>query len=439
MFNNMTNNQNRYKAEQIALLAMPTQTSKPIILEARTLKQFPVRGFPDGLIIYQTAFSLKLLLDPESGLNWKVHRWDPTKIGTSGKSESISSDRESSQGYQRKTEMVRARKFGNFTKNENNCLSSYYFSIRKGEIDSGKVKIENQGKQITIHPNCEIFCVDGAHRAKGLKDTLDDFRDEDGKWNNKFTGYEIPVLMTIGLTKIQEAEYFVIMNDEQRKVRTDLGHRLLAERPESTGTLMRKGVDLYKKAAKVRAAYAIIMSMSKKGVFLDRILPPNASKSDDDFKNATISERSFEYSLDPLLAKHGTLTPLSLDVQIRTLERYWCAIKDIVKDPFVVYNEETGDNPNKYCIQQPIGVVSLHMLLQDLALQCQKPPEKFSKEDFQKLLDVPCIRKIENWERPYGKWTRYGTNMKGYTRIAEDILTAIKKDNAKTWNELMRK
>ena len=58
MFNNMTNNQNRYKAEQIALLAMPTQTSKPIILESRTLKQFPVRGFPDGLTIYQTGFSI---------------------------------------------------------------------------------------------------------------------------------------------------------------------------------------------------------------------------------------------------------------------------------------------------------------------------------------------------------------------------------------------
>ena len=79
------------------------------------------------------------------------------------------------------------------------------------------------------------------------------------------------------------------------------------------------------------------------------------------------------------------------------------------------------------------------MLLQDLSSQIQKPPEKFSKEDFQKLLDVPCIRKAENWERPFGKWTQYGTNMKGYTRIAEDILDSIKKQNSKTWNELMRK
>jgi lysophospholipase L1-like esterase len=140
-----------------------------------------------------------------------------------------------------------------------------------------------------------------------------------------------------------------------------------------------------------------------------------------------------------LLAKHGTLTPLSVNVQIRTLERYWSAIKEIVPDPFVTYNKETGDDPNKYCIQQPIGVVSLHILLQDLAAQMQTPPEQLAKEDFVNLLNVPCIKKTENWERPDGDWTQYGTNMKGYTRIAEDILNAIKKHNSKTWNELMRK
>ena len=421
---------NIQKAEQIAILEgyqpMP-QKNTQVTIGYRSFRQFPVKGFPEGLEIFQTSFNLEQLLQQ---LQWTVHVWEPGKQGTS-----TTLDGENTQGYQRRTELTRAIKFGNFTKYENNCLSSYYFAIRKTQANSNKVKIDRQNKNITIEPDCIVYCVDGAHRAMGLLEKLDDFKDKDGKLLKQYADYEIPVLMTIGLTKMQEAEYFVIMNDEQRKVRTDLGHRLIAERTDLTVN-HRRGITLYKDAETVKAAYAIYTQMNKKGVFEGRILPPNAKRPE--LPNTTISERMFERSLDTLLKGYGTFQPLSEKSRITTLEKYWSAIKQIVPELFVNYNEATDDNPNDSCIQQPIGVMSLHIVLQNLAHQLQKRPEQFTKEEFVQLLDVPCISKAANWLRPNGHWTMFGTNMKAYTQIAQEILKAIKKHKASIWNKHMR-
>ena len=132
---------NIQKAEQIAILEgyqpMPQKTT-PITVGYRSIRQFPVKGFPDGLEIFQTSFTMAQLLGVgQTKLNWQVHEWEKDKQNTS-----ISSDTEASQGYQRRTEITRAVKFGNYTKYENNCLSSYYFAVRKNQSDSPNKKIE---------------------------------------------------------------------------------------------------------------------------------------------------------------------------------------------------------------------------------------------------------------------------------------------------------
>ena len=408
----------------------PKDKFQDLELDARAIKQFPTKGFENGLEVYQTSLTIQEFLEH---LNWQVHKWD------------LDLKDSNDQGYQRNPEPQRSKSFGRYTKAGNNSFSNFILSIRKDQEKAGNVKVVRKGGKVTIQikKGCTTWVVDGSHRANGLKLMVDDLRAlKEKKKKLDWEKYEMPITLTVGLTKWQEAEYFIVINDSAKKVPTDLAHRLISERPEDPERLQKKDIAIYKNVEKIKIAYQVIESMNDKGPFNDRVRPPN--KKPKDVPNTTVSGTTFERSLQPLLK--GSMAGIDLkdkSTKIASmLSKYWSAIKELCPEPFKPYdkNDPKSVKNGGYCLQQQIGVMSMHILLNQMGNQLERRPESITKEEFVNLLDIDEITDSTNWKRPSGKWTKRGTNNKSFVEIAEDLIFAIS-TNRKTkqyWKQAQR-
>ena len=415
--------------DQLRRELTPVDKHQDLELEARILKQFPIKGFEDGLEVYQTSLTLQEFLEQ---LQWQVHKWDLADKGSARN------------GYQRTPEPQRSKSFGRFTKAGNNSFSSYMLSIRddqKNYVTFGPKHGRN--RTIKIKKECVTWVVDGSHRATGLKMMIQELRSlKEKKKKLDWTKYEIPITLVIGLTKWQEAEYFIVINDSAKKVPTDLAHRLISERKESPDALAKKDIAIYKNVEKIKIAYQVIETMSDKGPFKGRIRPPN--KKPKEVPNTTVSETTFERSLLPLMK--GSMSGIDLDAKstkiAQVLGRFWGVILDLCPEPFEPYDENDPKSMKNggYCLQQQIGVMSMHLLLNELGESLERRLESITKDEFMNLLDIEEITNSKNWKRPTGKWTRRGTNNKSFVEIAEELLETIRtnRKTSKYWRAASR-
>jgi hypothetical protein len=68
----------------------------------------------------------------------------------------------------------------------------------------------------TFRPNGhELFVVDGQHRIEALSKLVDENED-------KWSGYQIPFVCTVGADEIEEMTQFYVVNSTAKSVRTDL-------------------------------------------------------------------------------------------------------------------------------------------------------------------------------------------------------------------------
>lgn len=341
-------------------------------------------------------------------------------------------------GYQRAPEERRAKKFGEYISRGQTSPTSILLAIRDVDLKKFNAEIEEypSGKSdfpirdtdnviLSINQGCQVYVVDGQHRIRGIKDC-----DLKGKLAN----FAIPFTMLWGITKFDEAKQFVTINKTQKIVRTDLAERFVAMEAKRRGLIdISKDPNqiIFKNAEWIGRALDILDSMrnpDKKSVWTDRVRLPNEPKGE-----TTVSQKSFTDSLEPLVGPDGSLADKKDCDIVDLLLSYWVTISKICKEPFDTSGEYYAKD---YAIQQTIGVMTLHRVLNRLYRNLWKV---IKPEHFKELLDTDAIGNSENWDRTLeiknsdakgGKWTLMGTNQKSFRVIEGDIMREIIKTPA---------
>jgi len=361
---------------------------------------------------------------------------------------SVRTENTPEEGYQRRVEETRARKFGKFIAEGNISPSSMLLSIRKEDMLKAEIEGEGTAKVagvyirdadsviLNIKPDCPVWIVDGQHRWRGIKD-LDD---------SKLEGFHMAFTLLWGMEPFGEAQQFVIINKTQKAVRTDLAERFVAKAYKIRGEaslLSDPNVSIFKKAVWVSKAIEILDTLiepARKTVWLDKVQLPNEPRA----KTMTVTQSAFTNSLQPLIDKLGPFSNEDLhkicDI-VDVIDNFWNAVKKNCPTPFEPRSDV--NNPNDYAIQQTIGVSALHRVLAMLYIDLGGLLKPNHFEDF---LAVPAIQELEKWDRTIpnpdtggkgGQWTMMGTNLKAFRVIADKIYSEIK--NTKTYKDLVAK
>ncbi|MFY9301280.1 MAG: DGQHR domain-containing protein [Candidatus Nitrosotenuis sp.] len=340
-----------------------------------------VRAIPfkqHGITMYNAVLTAKDLASQT-----KVDVWHPTN----------------EDGYQRDVSLPRAKKFGNYITTEVSP-PAILANIRTEDKDA--TKYEN-GK-LEIPENVLLWLVDGQHRVAGLRELL-------AVSGEKYQDIELPVVIMVGQSLHQEAKQFVIVNNSQKRIRTDLAERFLQKlvKVEGLDSLVNKGI---RNIEWTPTAIAIVDQLNND----DHSIWHNLIKLPNEPKGPTIvSQKAFSDSLKPLLKDDGKYFRKNASYVTPILNRYWEAIKEVYPEPFA--------EPENYVMLKTTGVVTLHAILPRIVqiIGIDSP----QKSDFVKILSkMDSIKNNSKWQSPNGEYSRM-TGQKGFLIIKMDLLDEL--------------
>lgn len=296
-------------------------------------------------------------------------------------------------GYQRGWNEARSGAFAIYLVKEKGISPSTVFLNVRDEKPLKFNRIEGAYGFLEIPDDTVLWEIDGQHRAAGFRlATMDD---------PKLGNFMVPVVIT--RTKMyEEAEQFYIINQTQKRMRTDLAERFIKREAEEKGlhTLALKGKDWLVKAIDI-----VDTITTTNGVWYNKIQLPNQIKT-----GTVVSQQSFTDSLEPIL-KHHLFEDYNAEELTEMLNIYWNAIKQIFPEAFY--------DPKSYLIQKTTGLFVLHRLLPDIVSLCVSADGriKLSEEKIGDFLKRTGCFNPGFWERTDGTTSQYGTNQKSFRAL----------------------
>ncbi len=287
-------------------------------------------------------------------------------------------------GYQRRPDETRIKKIAKFFERKDAIMPvAGLVNVR----EKGRLKYKN-GKLI-IPDGIQIWVVDMQHRLKGLIRAKDDGLIKNGD-------FYFPIVVTEGLSQIEEAAQFYVINTKAKKMDVALTRRLLIEN------------NLIKDIADVKpweiAAVQITIDLNKyirENPWYGGIRQPNEEKQHPHIA----TEKSFVTSLRQLLISGGAKQPHKI---AKRLSRFWLAIKENIPKAF--------DDPNRYLLQKTPGMFAFNFFIAPTFLA------KYKDKEFSKRLRGLQILGADFWKRSNKTGARrFGTGMGGYSNLAEYI------------------
>ncbi len=332
-----------------------------------------------GTTMYSAVMSAKNLVD-----QYKVDVWHPTNEN----------------GYQRAISPTRAKQFGRYVASGEISAPAILANVRKENED----KIIFDKGFLEIPDDVIIWLVDGQHRVAGLEDLI-------LSAGEKYENLEFPVIVMVGQDVYEEAKEFVVINNSQKRVRTDLGERFLQKRAKIEGTekLLQKGI---RNIEWIPTAIDVVDILNKdpQGIWHGKIRLPNEPKG-----TTIVSQKAFSDSLKPLLKEDGRYFGSSAGTVSSILKNYWDAIQQVFHEPF--------ENPEGYVLMKTTGVVTLHGVLPRIVQAIGNDEPKTS--EFVKILErIPILNDAARWSSPNGEYSRM-TGQKGFLIIKLDLLEEI--------------
>lgn len=329
--------------------------------------------------MYSAVMSAKDLVD-----QYKVDVWHPTN----------------EDGYQRAISPTRAKQFGRYVASGEISPPAIIVNIRS--VDKDKITYE-QG-ELEIPEDVIIWLVDGQHRVAGLEDLI-------FSAGEKYESLEFSVVVMVGQEVYEEAKEFVVINNSQKRVRTDLGERFLQKQAKIEGIekLLQKGV---RNIEWVPTAIEVVDTLNNDPhcVWYNKIRLPNEPKG-----ITIVSQKAFSDSLKPLLKEDGRYFGRSSASVAPILRNYWEAIQQIFPEAF--------EESEKYVIMKTTGVFSLHGILPRVVQAIGNDEPKTT--DFVSMLrNIPTLSDVEKWSSPDGEYSRM-TGQKGFLIIKLDLLGEI--------------
>lgn len=286
-----------------------------------------------------------------------------------------------------------------------------------------------------IHPTIEdfveieidqtLYIIDGQHRTIGWIGLL-----HEPNYIKKWKDYEIPIIILSGFDYHREVELFYVMNDKQRRIKTDLALRLLLKlaKNEETSRIIPKN----SKWQNIATVITDALNESVDNIWKNKIIIAGDSK--ELRRSKIIGQNSFVQSLKHFFTQQEPLFNLeSLERQeihedewIELLASFWNIVGKVY--PLCV------KSPREYSLMKTVGVYSLHYLLNNIAKENGGIKNKtkileIANEKIMKASDEVNGRyKTEFWRSRVEKNTRergrYGgaySSHQGHVRLAQGV------------------
>lgn len=248
-----------------------------------------------------------------------------------------------------------------------------------------------------------LWEVDGQHRLGGLRSAVEE--------NAALGEYPVPVVITEGLQRLEEAVLFFVVNTNQKRVPTDLAQRLIEQQmkdPDLKMNIVAGGKDWIPKGVKVVDALLAVPGHPWEG---------NIGIPGTKTEGALTKQVSFVTSLKPLLTSlYGSAEPEEI---AQLLIRYWQAVES-------VYPEAFADSED-YIIQKTVGIFPLHAIAPEIFDMVRTKHGKITVDALQEVfseLNKNLAKRYpagsDFWHGEDGEAAKYGSQ-KGFRMLA-DIL-----------------
>jgi DGQHR domain-containing protein len=292
-------------------------------------------------------------------------------------------------GYQRKPEDKRIKAIAKYFERTDAIMPvAGLLNVR----ERGRIKFKN-GK-LTIPDGINVWVVDMQHRLRGLVRA----QEESVIRPNTFS---FPVVITEGLSRVDEAAQFYLINTKAKKMDVALTRRLLIEKNKVKDIADVKPWEI----AAVRITIDLNNSFAGSPWF-GRIRQPNEER----MEQHVATEKSFVSSLRQLLisGRHKQTRKAA-----KLLANYWSAIRANIPEAFA--------EPKKYLLQRTPGMFAFNFFIGPEFLAKNRNPARFEAQ-------LSGLKKLGAafWRRTNKRGARkFGTGMAGYANLADYLKREI--------------
>lgn len=287
-------------------------------------------------------------------------------------------------GYQRKPDEKRVKNIAKYFERSGAIMPvAGLLNVR----EKGNLKFRN-GK-LTVPDGTRVWVVDMQHRLKGLVRAREDHI-------LRGDNFHFPVVITEGLSQVDEAAQFYIINTKAKKMDVALTRRLLIENNRIRDIADVKPWEI--------AAVRITIELNKTlttNPWYGRIRQPNEER----LEGHIATEKSYVNSLRQLLITGKFRQPHRT---AKRLAAYWSAIRENIPDGF--------QEPKRFLIQKTPGMFVFNFFL--------APRFLATHNDKQFVARLSGLRRLgaDFWRRSNKRGARrFGTGMAGYANLAEHV------------------
>jgi len=313
-------------------------------------------------------------------------------------------------GYQRELDEKRARKFATFLKEEisdgrkpaipTSILLSYRKKITGTNTDYGIEAIFNDDDR--------LYIVDGQHRTNGFKFAIEQYG------LNELLKFELPVVIFENPNLVNEVKQFLLINNNMKKVRTDLARELMIKLKRTGGMEIPASEDDAIKATNITK----LLNTSANSPWLHKLSGPGDSK-DGNYLNTQLSVAN---SIKVSVLKDPATQRMTAETAGRELAKYWAAWEKLMPEAF------DNDTYQNYLITKNNGFVTLHHVFSYIYshLKHVKGINEPTVQDYQDIIKkAGDVSEPEYWEREDGEAKRFGGGYGGFKYFAKDIIDTL--------------
>lgn len=322
-------------------------------------------------------------------------------------------------GYQRSLMKTRSRRFGRFVSKEKGISpTSLLLYIREPKLfpadtGSGTYLIPTEPPK---DGQALMYIADGQHRTDGFAESI-----KEG-WLQAAEDFDVPVTILFwdqSLTnapdpRFEEASQFYTINQEQRRMRTDLAHQYLFRRLQHEKGPIGDNTPLNRMKKKEYNPYKVAIAR-RLGDDVDS--PLRGLISMPNTNTGLITQGAVTDSMTPVM-DYAVEAGLNIGQTITLLKNFWRAVLKLCPNAVA--------KPDESLLLKTGGFYTLHMVLPTLIVRRPNLSTQPTTEQLQKVLQEAddCFTD-PFWESRTGEARSFGGGYKAFRALADRILEAI--------------
>ncbi len=308
--------------------------------------------------------------------DFSIDTWDPKNV--MGR-----------RGYQRNPDERRIKSIAKYFERSDSIMPvAGLLNVRQ------KGQLKFRAGKLTIPDGTRVWVVDMQHRLKGLVRAREEHVLRRGS-------FHFPVVITEGLSQVEEAAQFYIINTKAKKMDVALTRRLLIENNRIRDIADVKPWEI----AAVRITIALNRDFAA-NPWYQRIRQPNEER----LEGHIATEKSYVNSLRQLLITGKFKQP---NKGAKRLAAYWSAIRKNIPEVF--------QEPKRFLIQKTPGMFVFNFFL--------APRFLATNNDARFAARLSGLKKLgpDFWRRTNRRGARkFGTGMAGYSNLADYVKKYIR-------------